>query len=146
MKAIEKRIKQKRYKKIKFKVLKSQHLLVKAKINGIKGLFILDTGASNSCVGNDKIDYFRLQTKASETKAAGAGAINIDTQIAKNSCVAIGKWKNKKIHLVVFDMLHVNQALEKYCKKPISGIIGADILIHGKAIIDYKNHHLFLNK
>jgi len=146
MKAFEKLARQKKYKKIKFKVLKSQHLVLKAKINGIKGNFILDTGASNTCISSDKTDYFQLQTKASETKAAGAGAINMETQIAKNSCVVIGKWKIKKMHLVVFDMLHVNQALENYCKKPVSGIIGADILTQGKAIIDYKNQHLFLKK
>ena len=29
----------------------TQHLVVQAKINGIEGRFILDSGASNTCVG-----------------------------------------------------------------------------------------------
>jgi hypothetical protein len=32
-----------KYKKIKFKITKTQHLLIKAKINGVAGNFILDT-------------------------------------------------------------------------------------------------------
>jgi hypothetical protein len=29
---------------------------------------------------------------------------------------------------------------------PVHGIIGADILVKGKAIVDYYNHCLYLNK
>ena len=34
------------YKLVKLKKIKTNHFIVKAKINGEKGLFILDTGAS----------------------------------------------------------------------------------------------------
>jgi predicted aspartyl protease len=67
-------LKKNKYKKIKFKVLKTQHLLITAKINGVKGSFILDTGASNSCLGFEGITKFQLIAETSETKAAGAGA------------------------------------------------------------------------
>jgi len=46
------------YKKINFKVSKTQHLLIKASINGVFGNFILDTGASYSCVGFESIALF----------------------------------------------------------------------------------------
>ena len=137
-------LKGKKYKKIKFTVLKTQHLLIKGKINGVLGNFILDTGASNSCVGFESIEHFKLDAQFSETKAAGAGAIGIDTQLAKNNEIQLGRWKNKKFHLIVFDMSHVNQALVQYKTKPVDGIIGADILLKGKAIIDYSNHCLYM--
>ena len=60
MQEIQDFLKGKKYKKIKFKVLKTQHLLIIAKINNIKGTFILDTGASNSCVGFEAIEKFIL--------------------------------------------------------------------------------------
>ena len=41
-------LKEKGYKRIKFKISKTQHLLIKGKINGIEGTFIRDTGASTS--------------------------------------------------------------------------------------------------
>ena len=137
-------LKGKKYKKIKFTVLKTQHLLIKGKINGVLGNFILDTGASNSCVGFESIEHFKLDAQFSETKAAGAGATGIDTQLAKNNEIQLGRWKNKKFHLIVFDMSHVNQALVQYKTKPVDGIIGADILLKGNAIIDYSNHCLYV--
>lgn len=137
-------LKGKKYKKIKFTVLKTQHLLIKGKINGVKGKFILDTGASNSCVGFESIEHFKLDAQISETKAAGAGATGIETQLARNNEIQLGRWKNNKLHLIVFDMSHVNEALTHYKTKPVDGIIGADVLLKGKAIIDYSNHCLYL--
>jgi predicted aspartyl protease len=137
-------LKGKKYNKIKITVLKTQHLLIKGKVNGIRGNFILDTGASHSCVGFEHIEYFNLNAQFSETKAAGAGANGIETQLAKNNELQLGRWKNNKFHLIVFDMNHVNEALIHYKTKPVDGIIGADILLKGKAIIDYNNHFLYL--
>ncbi len=62
------------YVKVKFKISKTNHLLIKASINGVCGNFILDTGASNSCVGFESIEYFNLKTTKSKTTASGAGA------------------------------------------------------------------------
>jgi hypothetical protein len=132
------------YKKINFKVSKTQHLLVKASINGVKGNFILDTGASNSCVGFESIALFQLIAGKSKAKASGAGATGMFTQLAKDNLLQIGKWKHTTFHLVIFDLSHVNEALRQYKAKPVQGIIGADILIEGKAIIDYYNHCLYL--
>ena len=144
MKEIQDFLKEKKYKKIKFKVLKTQHLLIKALINGVKGNFILDTGASNSCVGFESVERFVLDAQISETKAAGAGATGMETQLAKNNTIQLGRWKNKKLHLVVFDMSHVNEALTQFKTKPVNGIIGADVLLKGNAIIDYANCYLYL--
>jgi predicted aspartyl protease len=144
MKNLHDILKKEKYKKIKFKVTKTQHLLIKAKINGVIGNFILDTGASNSCVGFDCIDLFQLNAEASATKAAGAGATGMLTQSATNINLKLGFWKNTEIELVIFDLSHVNDALLQYKSKPVHGIIGADVLLKGKAIIDYYNHYLYL--
>lgn len=137
-------LKKEGYKKINFKVSKTQHLLVKASINGIKGNFILDTGASNTCVGFESIELFQLTAGSSKTKAAGAGATGMFTQIAKDNTLQLGRWKDTEFHLVIFDLSHVNEALQQYKAKPVQGIIGADVLLQGKAIIDYYNHCVYL--
>ena len=137
-------LKDKKYKKIKFKVLKTQHLMIKAKINTFSGNFILDTGANNSCVGHEGIEKFQLFAEYSDTKAAGAGATGMETQISKNNTLQLSRWKTNKLNLIVFDMSHVNEALKSYKAKPVDGIIGADVLLKGKAIIDYYNHYLYL--
>ncbi len=132
------------YTKIKLKLTKTNHFEIKSSINGVKGLFILDTGASNSCVGFEAIDTFKLQVKDSEVKAAGAGAIDMITQISKKNSVKIGKWKQDKVPLILFNLTHVNTALVSHNSKPVDGIIGADILKKGKGVIDYETKYLYL--
>jgi predicted aspartyl protease len=135
---------EKGYTKVKLKLTKTNHFEIKATINGVKGLFILDTGASSSCVGFDAIETFNLKAKDSEIKAAGAGATDMVTQISKKNKLKIGKWKKDKVALVLFSLTHVNTALITHNAQPVDGIIGADVLKKGKAIIDYEKKYLYL--
>lgn len=144
MKDLQQILKKEKYKKIKFKITKTQHLLIKAKINGISGNFILDTGASNSCVGFESVQLFNLDAMKSKTKAAGAGATGMFTQISLNNELHLVRWKCSDFDIVIFDLSHVNEALIQHKAKPVHGIIGADILMKGQAIIDYFNKCLYL--
>ncbi|PHR73619.1 MAG: acid protease [Lutibacter sp.] len=134
------------YVKIKLKKTKTNHFEVKAKINGIKGRFILDTGASNSCVGLDMIEHFKLEATDSKIKAAGAGAVDMETQQSTKNTLEISDWKYHNLNLVLFDLSHVNTALKEHGAKTVEGIVGADILDKGEAIIDYKKQRLYLKK
>ncbi len=132
------------YLKIKLKLTKTNHFEIKVIINGIKGRFILDTGASNSCIGFNSVTHFNLNVEDSEVTAAGAGATDMETQQSKNNIINIGKWKKNKITLILFNLEHVNTALTNHNSEPVDGIIGADILKKGEAIIDYKSKYLYL--
>ena len=132
------------YIKIKLRLTKTNHFEIKVTLNGVKGLFILDTGASNSCVGFEAAETFKLRVKDSEIKAAGAGATDMSTQISKKNKLKIGRWKKDKIALILFNLTHVNTALISHNARPVDGIIGADVLKKAKAIIDYEKKHLYL--
>ncbi len=132
------------YTSIKLKKTKTNHFEIKVKINKIKGKFILDTGASNSCLGFHASEKFNLQTEDSEHKASGAGSNDLKTLISNKNKIQIGKFKLKKIALILIDLSHVNSALLTQNAGEVDGIIGADILQKGKAIIDYKKKSLFL--
>ena len=144
MKDLYQVLKKENYKKVEFKITKTQHLLIKAKLNGVLGNFILDTGASTSCIGFESVDLFLLKPKKSDTKASGAGATGMLTQIAIKNHLQLGNWKDKSFDLVVFDLSHVNEALMQHKANPVHGIIGADILVKGKAIVDYYNRYLYV--
>lgn len=144
MSSLKNLLKEKGYQKIKLTFTATNHLEVKAKINNIEGNFIVDTGASSSCVGFDAISHFNLLAEDSDIKAAGAGATNMLTQIAQKNEIQIKGWKKKKIDLVLFDLTHVNDALINHNAEKVHGILGADILKKGKAVIDYKSKYLFL--
>ena len=132
------------YIKIKLKLTKTNHFEINVIVNGIKGKFILDTGASNSCIGFDSVKTFNLKVEDSEVKAAGAGAIDMPTQLSKRNMIKIGKWKRDKVVLILFNLNHVNTALKNHNATPVDGIIGADILKKGKAVIDYEKKYLYL--
>lgn len=132
--------------KIKLKKINTNHFEIKATLNGKKGRFILDTGASNSCLDITLADQYNLKVEDSETKAAGAGAIGMETKIAVNNTIKFKDWKYKNFNVVLLDLTHVNTALTEHNAKAVHGIIGADILEKGEAIIDYKKKCVYLKK
>ncbi|ALM08864.1 acid protease [Sediminicola sp. YIK13] len=146
MKSLKKFLKGKNYIQVPLDLTATDHFEIIAKINGITGRFILDTGASNTCVGLDKIEYFELVSKNSKIKAAGAGATNMETQISTKNTIEIGQWSQEKVKLVLFDLVHVNEALISHNAQPVDGVVGADVLKKGKAIIDYDKKCVYLKQ
>lgn len=143
---LKKYLHSKNYESVKLKRISTNHFEIDAKVNGIQGKFILDTGSSNSCLGFDEIEKFGLATAHSEHKAAGAGPEELDTLISEGNTIKIGNFKLKDTDLVLIDLAHINKALEKHEAKAVNGIIGADILDRSKAVIDYHKKKLYLKK
>ena len=139
-------LKKKKYIKVPLVYTKTNHFEIAASINGIMGRFILDTGASNTCIGLDKIDFFKLTSKKSKIKAAGAGGTNMETLLSTQNKIEIGDWQNKRSKIVLFDLVHVNEALTAHQALPVDGIIGADLLKKAKAIIDYNKCFVYLKQ
>ena len=139
-------LKQKGYTRIPFFISKTNHIIIRATINHQKGLFILDTGASNSCIDFDDIDFFKLKAETSDHLATGAGSNQMETKLSHQNTIKLGTWLFQNQMIIAMDLSHVNQALKNYKIKPIKGILGADILMLGDALIDYKNCFLYLKK
>lgn len=144
MASLKKLLKKKGYEMIKLTQTNSNHLTIKAKINGVEGSFILDTGASGTCVGLDTVSHFNLKIQNSDMRAAGAGSNNLLTQLSEKNTIELESWRVIDSHLILFNLNHVNEALIKQKAKPVHGIIGADILNSGDAIIDYNKFRLYL--
>lgn len=124
--------------------LKTGHYKLTAKVNGKSGDFILDTGASSSCIGFSSVNKFIMLTEESEVKAAGAGATNMLTHVAKDNIFSIGGKTTHKMSFVIFDLSHVNEALLQVDEAAVEGILGADYLKASKAVIDYGRNVLYL--
>lgn len=123
--------------RIPLKRLITGHYLFSAKINDVLGNFILDTGASTSCVGFSESEHFSLISEDSVIKAAGAGAINMETMLSRNNKFQVKNWETKDMDFVIFDLSHVNEALIQANEEAIHGIIGGDFLKLHRAVIDY---------
>ena len=140
---LNKFLKSKGYSSVKLIFLVTKHYLIEAKVNGIDGTFILDTGASNSCICTSLEDKFKVISKESKEKASSANSEMTNTKISKSNIIQIGKWEDK-INLISFDMNHINNALSQKKVSPIDGILGADILKKSKEVIDYESNKLYL--
>ena len=140
---LNKFLKESGYFDVKLQYLKTKHYSLEAKINGISGTFILDTGASKSCICVSLENKFNVISKETIEKASSATSEISNTKISKNNTIQIGKWKNKT-NLISFNMNHINQAIGEQKIDQIDGILGADILKKSKAILDYKSNKLYL--
>ena len=140
---LNKFLKSEGYSSVKLIFLKTKHYLIEAKVNSINGRFILDTGASNSCICTSLEDKFKVISEDSKEKASSANSEMTHTKISKRNIIQIGKW-NCNASLITFDMSHINNALSQKKIDPIDGIIGADILKKSKSILDYKSNKLYL--
>ena len=140
---LNKFLKSKGYSSVKLIFLVTKHYLIEAKVNGIDGTFILDTGASNSCICTSLEDKFKVISKESKEKASSANNEMTNTKISESNIIQIGKWEDK-INLISFDMNHINNALSQKKVSPIDGILGADILKKSNSILDYKSNKLFI--
>jgi len=130
------------YSSVKLIFLKTKHYLIECKINGVEGKFILDSGASNSCVCNSLEKKFKLETKENTIKASSATSEMTKTNLSKKNEIQIGKWSDK-LNLITFDMNHINKTLSEKGIDSIDGIVGADVLKKSNAILDYKSNKIY---
>jgi hypothetical protein len=131
------------YCSVKLIFLKTKHYLIECKVNGEEGKFILDSGASNSCVCNSLEKKFKLETKENTIKASSATSEMTNTNLSKKNEIQIGKWSDK-LNLITFDMNHINKTLSEKGIDSIDGIVGADVLKKSNAILDYNKNKLYL--
>ena len=131
------------YISVKLKLLKTNHYLLKACINEVEGKFILDSGASSSCICLSLENKFKIDSKENKIKASSATSKMEDTRLSKNNTIELGKWRSTN-NLVSIDMTHINSVLKEKVTESVDGIVGADVLKKSKAVIDYESNKLYL--
>jgi len=132
------------YISIRLKKTKSQHLVAQLEVNAVEGLFLIDTGASNSCIRADKEVYFELIGKDKTLELSGAGSEKLEAKPTTKSNISYGTVFLTKLTFFLLDMDSINNSLSEQGSEVIDGIIGADFLKKTNALIDYKSKKLFL--
>ncbi len=133
-----------RKRKVKLRITKTKHLICSARINGIKAVLLVDTGASSSCIALSKKENFNIKEKGDPFEAAGAGKDKVKAVLGHQCDLILGKYSVRKHAFVLLDMQHINATLEYEKVKPIDGILGADFLKKNRALIDYNSRTLTL--
>jgi len=121
------------------------HFEVRAKLNGISGKFILDTGASHTVVDESSAKRFKFKFfKKKNKKAGGLGISELKVRQSDNNNITMRNFSADKCKISIMDLSHVNAALYNNGAGKVDGVIGADILKKYNAIINYSEKALYL--
>ena len=134
----------KKEKTISFLITRSNHILIECKINYVSGIFIVDTGASNSCINYLSASKFNIEFEVSNEKASSATDEINEIFNSKENILKIGDFQKNDFDLVLFDMTFINNSLKEKGVSEVDGIIGGDILNKLKACINYKKKEISL--
>jgi len=122
------------------------HLLVHAKINSKAATLLIDTGASRSVFDLKKIKKFVPEHSFSpnEKLSTGLGTNSMETMTTLISLMQFGKLKIKDFQTVLLDLRHVNESYRKLGLEEIDGVVGNDLLVPHRAVINYPKKEMRL--
>jgi hypothetical protein len=117
------------------------HILIEGNFFDEKlSYWIIDTGASKTVLDSNLLEYYADVKSDNEEdyQSAGINQGMLDTSVGKMHFLRFGDFKivNQKVALI--DLNHVNEIYEKYTSFKIAGLLGGDILMQYKCMIDYE--------
>ena len=114
------------------------HLLVEVVVFKEKHFAVLDTGASRSVFDKSLIEQHLSETLQVSEEINAATLFTTTTTIqATIPELKIGSLKIKNYETVAFDLQSVSETYQQLGHPPIMSIIGGDILMQYKAVINY---------
>lgn len=123
------------------------HLQAKAKINGKAALVIVDTGASRTVFDKTEIKrYLKTEAIAEHDRlSTGLGTSSMQSHFVVLGSFQLGKLKIENYDAVILDLQHVNQTYSAIGFSPVAGVLGSDVLVSMKAVIDFRKRTLTLH-
>ena len=124
------------------------HLLVEVVVFGQIFKAVLDTGASKSAFDMEIISGLAPADQIihiPDHHAIGLGTTTMERYVVVCPQLKIGKLTIDNYEAPVFDLSAIKFAYEKLNLPPVIGVLGGDILMDYKGIINYKNLTLTLS-
>ena len=137
---------------VKFKLVvlepDNYHIVVRAKIEDKPLNVLIDTGASHSCFDLAFIKNLNPEISMEDNDGlnVGVGTSDFESKLSTINDFRMGRFLLKQYDVVLLDMSNINQAYEMMHKPLIHGIIGSDFLMKYKALIDYRERVLVLQR
>lgn len=131
------------YAAIDMQALPTGHKAVAVTLNGQLGLFIVDSGASQTVVDAQAAELYPLVPLPGDANVVAAiGPLQAEARIA--GVYQVGPIVGGAITLVVADLASVLEAVEATGGGAVDGVLGQDILERHAAVIDLSRNRLFL--
>ncbi len=116
------------------------HVIINAKMRKQHLRLLVDTGATHSCIASHVIDNWDKQ----ETEDVDT-LLNLSEEVTdadkkkmiKIPRLQIGSFYINNYYFLATDMAHINMMYQQMNIQPIDGLIGSDILLKYKALMDF---------
>lgn len=107
---------------------------------------VLDTGASRTAFDRELLLKSNAEAAiiASERLSTGLGTTSMESATAVIENLGIGEFVVPKIEVAVLDLSSINYAYEQMGHPKVLGVIGSDVLVKCKAVIDFGKKRLIL--
>jgi predicted aspartyl protease len=117
------------------------HLFVEVKIGRRNARLLLDTGASKTAFDSNKIKKFigKNEPENLGINSVGLGSNQVTTHLTQLTSLKMGEIILKKVNVAVLDLAHVNEAYQILGFPEIDGVLGSDVLVKLKAIINLES-------
>ncbi len=139
-----------RYIEIPIKILDIEgdgfHIMIQGRINGKEANFLVDTGASRSVFDPKNIANFidNPQFEKKEGITAGVGGNELESATFDIETLVLGDLEIRHYNAVALDLENIYESYEKVHLPKIDGIIGGDLLVKHKAVINYRQKKIRL--
>jgi hypothetical protein len=122
------------------------HVRVEILLNGRPALMLIDTGASRTVFDKERLLHFipDAEITLADGTSTGLGTDSMEGHLVTLSSLEIGELKIPDREVALLDLVHVNKTFEKIGLMAIDGVLGSDLFVEYKAIIDYDKKELSL--
>lgn len=123
------------------------HIFVEAKVNSLPALLLIDTGASRTVFDLTRIRQYEKEKDFLVHKklSTGLGTNSMLTQGILIDQFCLGGLTIDNFDVVLLDLQHVNDSYSSMGLPPIDGVLGNDILVRHKSVINLSKNLLTLS-
>jgi predicted aspartyl protease len=123
------------------------HPHISVKINGKEAVLLLDTGASKTVFDMEMINHYieNFQPEAHDKFTTGLGTSSMESHKTIVDTLELGDITISNFDAVLLDLSHVNKSYELLGIPQITGVLGSDLLVELKAVINFSDNSLELN-
>ena len=124
------------------------HVFLDIRVNDKPAHMLLDTGASHTVFDIEMLKEMHagIELHENEDKATGLGSSSVENFIAEINVLNLGGLRVADYSVGVMDLSHVNERYRHIGHPVIAGVLGSDILMEYKGVIDYGSATLSLFK
>ena len=120
------------------------HPVISADVNGRKGNWIIDTGASKTVFDKNRTDDYILLDEIDELHSVEAAEQPLNTDLAALKSIQFEDVFISKLKVAIIDLRHINKIYKNSGGPEICGLIGSDFLYKYNAVINYNKKLLTL--